>query len=79
MPTPLPFRLRIERKDSFMGSTSLCRNQQRMTGDAGASLVEYALLVSLIALVCFSALMYFQKATSDKLSMAATSIANAGR
>jgi len=61
-----------------MGSISTSRDQQRLTGDAGASLVEYALLVSLIALVCLSALVYFQKATTDKLSVAATSILNAG-
>ncbi len=32
---------------------------RRKFGDLGASLVEYALLLALIALVCISALVYF--------------------
>jgi Flp pilus assembly pilin Flp len=33
--------------------------------ERGASLVEYALLVALIALVCFSAVMFFGSSVSD--------------
>lgn len=54
------------------------RGVQRCTGEAGASLVEYALLVSLIALACFSALVYFQHATRDSLSRSSSAITNAG-
>lgn len=47
---------------------------RRLGGDAGASLVEYALLVSLIAVVCISALTYFQQETSQSLSKSASAI-----
>ena len=36
--------------------------------DAGASLVEYALLVALIAVVCIVAIQFLGKNASDKLS-----------
>ena len=59
-----------------MGSNhSTSRGQERITGDEGASLVEYALLLALIAVVCISALTYFQKETSHSLSRSASSIA----
>lgn len=47
--------------------------------DRGASLVEYALLVSLIALVCAGALKYFQEETASSLSRSSSSIAYAGQ
>lgn len=50
---------------------------RRFGGDQGASLVEYALLVSLIAVVCISALTYFQQETSQSLSRSASSIGGA--
>jgi Flp pilus assembly pilin Flp len=46
-------------------------------GDRGASLVEYALLVALIALVAASALGYFQDETASTLSDASSAIVNA--
>ncbi len=58
---------------SSMHSTS--RGQQRIKGDQGASLVEYALLLALIAVVCISALTYFQKETSQSLSRSSSAIA----
>ena len=51
---------------------------KRLHGDEGSSLVEYALLLSLIALVCFSALVFFQKATTNSLSRTAASVGAAG-
>jgi len=58
-----------------MGSEfSSGRYQRRFAGDAGASLVEYALLVALIALVCIASLTYFQKSTTESLSKSASSI-----
>jgi Flp pilus assembly pilin Flp len=51
---------------------------RRFGGDQGASLVEYALLVSLIAVVCISALTYFQQETSQSLSRSSSAIGNAG-
>ena len=59
-------------------SSSSGRMPKRFTGDEGGSLVEYALLVSLIALVCFSAIVFFQKSTTNTLSKAAYSVGNAG-
>ena len=46
--------------------------------DRGSSLVEYALLVALIAAVTVVALRYFQTSTAQKLSSASSSITNAG-
>lgn len=42
----------------------------RWSGDdeTGASLVEYALLVALIAVVCILAITFLGRSTSDKLS-----------
>jgi Flp pilus assembly pilin Flp len=58
-----------------MGSTiSTGRNQGRFSGDDGASLVEYALLVALISLVCLASLTYFQKETSASLSKSSSAI-----
>jgi pilus assembly protein Flp/PilA len=44
--------------------------------DAGASLVEYALLVALIAVVCILAITFLGKSTSSKLSNLGSSVAN---
>ena len=58
-----------------MGSNiSSGRDQRRFSGDAGASLVEYALLIALISIVCLASLTYFQKSTSESLSKSASSI-----
>jgi Flp pilus assembly pilin Flp len=48
------------------------------TSQRGASLVEYALLAALIAMVCLVAISYFGSATSGRLSSSGSSIANAG-
>ncbi len=42
--------------------------------DRGASLVEYALLVALIAVVCIAAVTFLGKGASDKFSDVATAI-----
>ncbi|MGZ4695688.1 MAG: Flp family type IVb pilin [Acidimicrobiales bacterium] len=58
-----------------MGSTiSSGRDQRRFSGDTGASLVEYALLIALIAVVCIASLTYFQKETSASLSKSSSAI-----
>jgi Flp pilus assembly pilin Flp len=46
----------------------------RLEGDRGASLVEYALLVSLIAMVCIGGLRYFQSAVSNSFSNSSSAI-----
>ena len=43
-------------------------------GDDGASLVEYALLVALIAVVCILAITFIGNNASDKLSEVGSSI-----
>ena len=51
---------------------------RRMTGEQGASLVEYALLVALIAVVCISALVYFGGTGQNSIENSKNSIINAG-
>ena len=41
---------------------------RRVNDEQGASLVEYALLLSLIAVVCISAVTFFGHSTSDSFS-----------
>ncbi len=48
------------------------RELQRL--DRGASLVEYALLLALIAAVCIVAITYFGTSTSDSFSTTGSSI-----
>lgn len=46
----------------------------RTRSDRGASLVEYALLMALIALACFAALHFFGVSMSSRYSISASSI-----
>ncbi|MER3453310.1 MAG: Flp family type IVb pilin [Acidimicrobiia bacterium] len=46
--------------------------------ETGASLVEYALLVALIALVCFAAVSFFGGQLSTRYSTVGSSVATAG-
>ena len=48
----------------------------RFDDEKGASLVEYALLVALIAVVCIAAISLLGSSASTKLSTAGASIAN---
>jgi pilus assembly protein Flp/PilA len=48
----------------------------RMDEERGASLVEYALLVALIAVVCIAAISLLGGAASQKFSTVANSISN---
>jgi len=50
---------------------------QRFRGEDGSNLVEYALLVSLIMLVCVSAASFFAEANNTKMSASASAITNA--
>jgi len=47
-------------------------------GDEGVSLVEYALLVALISVICIGALRYFQGSVSSSLDSSSSAIGNAG-
>jgi Flp pilus assembly pilin Flp len=46
--------------------------------ERGASLVEYALLVALIAIVCLVAVTYFGSTAAHRMSANASSISGAG-
>ena len=48
------------------------------TSDRGASLVEYVLMVSLIAMVCLAALSYFGGQSGNSLGRSSNSIVGAG-
>jgi pilus assembly protein Flp/PilA len=48
----------------------------RFDDEKGASLVEYALLVALIAIICIGAITLIGSNASDKLSTAGNSLAN---
>ena len=54
--------------------TLWCQIKCRLTDDAGASLVEYALLLALIAVVCITAVTFFGQATSDSFSSSSSSM-----
>ena len=49
--------------------------QSRCTTDRGANLIEYALLVALIALVCMVAVTFIGQATSSKFSSVGSGVA----
>jgi Flp pilus assembly pilin Flp len=53
------------------------RLRRRLRDDRGASLVEYALLIGLLAIVCFSALQFLGSRTSDSLKKDCVSIQTA--
>ena len=48
--------------------------KERGRGERGASLVEYALLVALIAVVCLAAVTFLGRSSSGKLDEAGTEI-----
>jgi len=47
---------------------------RRLHGDDGANLVEYAMLIALIFVVCLSAVAVFGKVTTGKTDCVATAI-----
>jgi Flp pilus assembly pilin Flp len=51
--------------------------RQGVTSDRGASLVEYVLMLSLIATVCLAALSYFGGQSGNSLGRSSSSIVNA--
>jgi Flp pilus assembly pilin Flp len=51
-------------------------SSHRRSGQRGASLVEYALLVALIAIVCVGAVTFFGTELTDSLSTSGDSISN---
>jgi Flp pilus assembly pilin Flp len=50
----------------------------RVENERGASLVEYAFLVGLIAMVCLVAIVFFGQATSSRYSNVASQVGGAG-
>ncbi len=53
------------------------RNLRRFHGDEGASLIEYALLLALIAVVCLGAVNFFGQRVNGSMSHSGSSIASA--
>jgi pilus assembly protein Flp/PilA len=51
---------------------------RRMTSERGASLVEYALLIALIAVVCIGAIRYFGAGSSNSVDHSTSEIIGAG-
>jgi Flp pilus assembly pilin Flp len=49
-------------------------SRRRRGGDRGASLVEYALLIALVAIAAFLALRYFGDARNNSLSRSGSAI-----
>jgi Flp pilus assembly pilin Flp len=50
----------------------------RIGSERGASLVEYAFLVGLIAMVCLVAVVFFGQSTSSRYSNVASQVGGAG-
>ena len=50
----------------------------RLSSERGASLVEYAFLVGLIAMVCLVAVVFFGQSTSSKYSNVASQVGGVG-
>jgi len=50
----------------------------RLSSERGASLVEYAFLVALIAMVCLVAIAFFGQSTSSRYSNVASQVGGAG-
>ena len=60
---------------SCWGQIALVYLRERLAlGQRGASLVEYALLVGLIAMVCFAAVVYFGGSLSGRYSNITSSV-----
>jgi Flp pilus assembly pilin Flp len=53
------------------------QDARRLRGDSGASLVEYALLLALIAVVCIAAVSFLGGALDDSYSKSASLVADA--
>ncbi len=59
----------------MVGTQQHAKSRQR---DRGASLVEYALLLALIAFVCIGALEYFGTTNGGSINNSANSVVTAG-
>ncbi len=62
--------------DAVLRVIWLARARWQRTDDRGASLVEYALLLALIAIVCFTALQFLGGETSSIYEDTGNSFAN---
>ena len=69
--------VRVEEKDTVLTSFEFVRvwARARCRTDRGASLVEYALLVALIALVCIAAVTFLGRDVSSKFSSIGSGVA----
>lgn len=53
----------------FQQFVSRVRERLLRSDEDGATLVEYAMMLALVVIVCFVALTFFGEVTSDKLSV----------
>jgi Flp pilus assembly pilin Flp len=59
------------------GNSATARaEEQRLTGDCGGNLVEYALLIALIFLVALTAVRVFANNASSKFNCASSTVAS---
>jgi Flp pilus assembly pilin Flp len=64
----------LEENAETQGAVDAAPQAQREWRDRGASIVEYALLVALIAVVCIGAVTFFGSSTGDSLSRSGESM-----
>ena len=57
---------------------TVSRRLSSRTSETGAALVEYALLVVLIAMVCLAAIVLLGRQVGDNMSRSGTSVQEAG-
>jgi Flp pilus assembly pilin Flp len=58
------------------GDEPIIRTTSRLSGDSGANLVEYSMLVALIFVVALAAVQLFGKNATTKMSCASSAITN---
>jgi Flp pilus assembly pilin Flp len=64
----------LEENAETQGAADAAPQVPREWRDRGASIVEYALLVALIAVVCIGAVTFFGTSTGDSLSRSTSSM-----
>jgi pilus assembly protein Flp/PilA len=68
----------LDEGSSRMGEPHTTHEGHRLTSDRGASLIEYALLISLIAIICFVAVQALGNSTAAEIGDFGSSLDAAG-
>jgi len=58
------------------GTESNTEPASRLSGDTGANLVEYSMLIALIVVVCLSAVTFFGSKATSKMNCASSAVVN---